>query len=204
MEEVGKVDAVLLSHEQHLDNFDHSGRAFVKRAGTVFTTPASAKQVGKGAQGLSPFDTATLTGQGGRAFITATPARHGPVGFEPISGDVAGFLIGVARPGDAVYVTGDTVWYEGVAEVAERFSPKLVIAFAGSAKPRGPFHVTMDNNDLIATAHAFPQARVVAVHNNGWAHFTESQADAFKAFGALGLTERLVALEPGKPVTLTL
>jgi hypothetical protein len=117
---------------------------------------------------------------------------------------VAGFLIGLERPGDAVYITGDTVWYEGVAEVAQRFAPKLVIAFAGSAEPRGPFHVTMDNNDLIATAHAFPDARIVAVHNDGWAHFTESQADVAAAFGVLGLTERLVALIPGRPVALTL
>jgi L-ascorbate metabolism protein UlaG (beta-lactamase superfamily) len=202
---VGKVDAVLLSHDQHLDNLDHSGRAFLSRAGITFTTPVGARRLGEGAKGLQPFETATLTGKtGGSLFITATPARHGPVGIEPITGDVAGFVIGVERPGDAIYITGDTVWYEGVAEVAQRFSPKLVIAFAGSAEPRGPFHVTMDNNDVIAAAHAFPQARIVAVHNDGWAHFTESQADVAKAFGALGLTDRLLLLEAGKPVALTL
>jgi L-ascorbate metabolism protein UlaG (beta-lactamase superfamily) len=205
MEQVGEVDAVLLSHDQHLDNLDHSGRAFLSRAGTSFTTPIGSERLGKGATGLAPFETATLTGKAGRElFITATPARHGPVGIEPITGDVAGFLVGVGEPGDAIYVTGDTVWYEGVAEVAQRFAPKLVIAFAGSAEPRGPFHVTMDNNDVIATAHAFPDARIVAVHNDGWAHFTESQADVATAFGALGLTERLVPLIPGRPVMLTL
>jgi hypothetical protein len=52
------------------------------------------------------------------------------------------------------------VWYSGVAEVAKRFPPRLVIVSAGAAKPRGPFHVTMDNNDAIETAHAFPQARM--------------------------------------------
>ena len=81
-------------------------------------------------------------------------------------------------------MTGDTVWYEGIAEIARRFSPRLVIVFAGSAKPRGPFHVTMDNNDAIETAHAFPDARIVAIHNHGWTHFTESPADVVKAFGA--------------------
>jgi hypothetical protein len=75
---------------------------------------------------------------------------------------VTGFLLGLNEPGDAIYVTGDTVWYEGVAEVARRFQPRLVILFAGSAKPRGPFHITMDNNDAIETAHAFPQAKIVA------------------------------------------
>lgn len=28
-EELGRIDAVLLSHDQHFDNLDHSGRAFL-------------------------------------------------------------------------------------------------------------------------------------------------------------------------------
>ena len=84
------------------------------------------------------------------------------------------------------------------AEVARRFRPRLVILFAGSAKPRGPFHVTMDNNDALETAHAFPEARLVAVHNDGRGHFTESQADRARAFETLGLIARLQHLAPGQ------
>jgi hypothetical protein len=129
-------------------------------------------------------------------------ARHGAAGFKPISGDVVGFALGIDQPGDAIYVTGDTVWYDGVAEVARRFSPRLVIVFAGSAKPGGPFRVTMENNDAVETAHAFPQARIAVVHNQGWTHFTKSQADAIGVFGMLGLAPRLVTLEPGKRVSI--
>jgi hypothetical protein len=43
--------------------------------------------------------------------------------------------------------------------------PSLARVFAGSAERRGPFHVTMDSNDAIETAHAFPNATIVAVHN---------------------------------------
>ena len=88
--------------------------------------------------------------------------------------------------GDANYITGDTVWYKGIAEVAKRFRQRLVIVFAGAAKPRGPYHLTMDNNDAIETAHAFPQTRIAAAHNHGWRHFTESPADLAEAFTALG------------------
>jgi hypothetical protein len=59
-----------------------------------------------------------------RLLVTATPARHGPIGIESFSGDVIGFALGVERPGDLIYVTGDTLWYEGTAEVARRFSPR--------------------------------------------------------------------------------
>ncbi|MFG1348240.1 MBL fold metallo-hydrolase [Xanthobacter autotrophicus] len=201
------LDAVLLSHDQHLDNLDHSGRALLPRAGAVFTTPAGATRLGgDNILALAPFETTTLdlpgkgAGNGpGRLFITAAPARHGPPGIEPLSGDVVGFLLGRDAPGDLLYVTGDTVFYEGVAEVARRFSPRVVIVFAGSAEPRGRFHMTMDANDALETAHAFPKATLVAAHTDGWVHFKESAVELAAAFATLGIADRLVTLEPGRP-----
>lgn len=205
MDDLGTIDAVLLSHDQHFDNFDRAGRQFLRRAKTTFTTPSGAKRLGESVTGLSPWETIHFEGSNQRRlYITATPARHGPPGIEPVSGEVTGFVLGIHEPGDAIYITGDTVWYEGVAEVARRFRPRLAILFAGSAKPRGPFHVTMDNNDAIETAHAFPNAKIVVIHNEGWAHFTESQSDSVRAFEKLGLASRLETLERGRPKRISL
>ena len=198
-EAVGAVDAVLLSHDQHFDNFDHAGRAFLAKAKNTFTTKAGAARLGKSVTGLSPWETVSVASQPGhRIHLTATPARHGPPGIEPMAGDVTGFALGIDQPGNAVYITGDTVWYEGVAEVARRYKPRLVVVFSGSAKPRGPFHMTMDSNDVVETAHAFPQAKIVAIHNDGWAHFTETEADLVKTFSVFGIALRLQTLELGK------
>src|SRR5271154_2580903 len=193
--DIGAVDAVLLSHDQHFDNLDRGGRAFLTNAKTTFTTKVGAASLGGNSKGLTPFETAAVEGAGGaKLFITAAPARHGPVGIEPFTGEVVGFLIGREREGDAIYVTGDTVWYEGTAQVARRYHPKLVIAFAGAAEPRGAFDVTMDSNDVIETADAFPAATIIGVHNHGWAHFTESAADLAGAFATLGIANRLATL----------
>jgi L-ascorbate metabolism protein UlaG (beta-lactamase superfamily) len=203
--EVGAVDAVLLSHDQHVDNLDHGGRDFLSKARAIFTTKVGASRLGGNSEGLAPFETATVEGAGGeKLFVTAAPARHGPPGIEPFMGDVVGFLVGRAEPGDSIYVTGDTVWYEGTAEVARRYQRKLVIAFAGAAEPRGTFDVTMDSNDVIETARAFPGATIVGVHNHGWAHFTESAADLAAAFATLKIVNRLTTLEPGKPARFDL
>ncbi|HTJ58786.1 MAG TPA: MBL fold metallo-hydrolase [Devosiaceae bacterium] len=202
-DEIGPLDAVLLSHDQHADNLDRSGRELLPSAKATLTTPVGASRLGGNARGLAPWETAELTGSGGsKVFVTATPARHGPVGIEPIAGDVTGFAIGLEAPGDAIYISGDTVWYEGVAEVAQRFRPRLVVMFAGSAETRGRFHLTMDSNDAIATASAFPEAKIIAIHNEGWEHFKESAADLAQSFAALRLADRLVAMEKGKFVVL--
>ncbi len=202
---IGTVDAVLLSHDQHADNLDRSGRAVMERAAQTYTTMAGAARIANPrVRGLAPWETVSLAGAAaGPLWITATPARHGPIGIEPIAGDVIGFAVGRTTPGDLLYVSGDTVWYEGVAEVAARFDPKVVILFTGSAKTRGSFHLTMDTNDAIAAAHAFPRAKIIAVHNDSWAHFTETADDLTHAFTALGLGDRLVRLAPGEPVTMS-
>jgi L-ascorbate metabolism protein UlaG (beta-lactamase superfamily) len=200
------IDVVLLSHDQHFDNLDHAGRAFLPRAGRVLTTPAGASRLGGATEGLSPWQSTEARTPGGETLsITATPARHGPYGFEPISGDVTGFVISVGDDhGPSIYVSGDTVWFDGVAEVARRFDIRVAVLFTGSAKPRGAFHVTMDANDAIEAANAFRDATIVAIHNEGWAHFTETQDQLAHAFTALGISERLKPLERGVPVELAL
>jgi L-ascorbate metabolism protein UlaG (beta-lactamase superfamily) len=205
-EAIGAVDAVLLSHDQHSDNLDRSGRAFLARAARVLTTAAGAARLGAGAEGLQPWDTKHLIGRDGRELaITATPARHGPAGIEPMSGDVVGFVLRFAQALlPAIYITGDTVWFDGVAEVARRFRAGVVVLFAGAAQTRGPFHLTMDTNDAIETAHAFPDAVIVPVHRDGWAHLTQHGAELEQAFSALGLQSHLKMLQPGVATTIEL
>jgi len=196
-ETIAPVDAVLLSHDQHSDNLDHAGRALLARTPRVLTTVAGAGRLGGSAHGLRPWEETTLPmPNGGALRVIATPARHGPAGIEPFSGDVIGFVL---APPDAppVYVTGDTVWYDGVAEVARRFPAGLVLLFAGAAQTRGPFNLTMNVNDAIETAHAFADATIVPVHHDGWAHFTQNSADLEKSFAALGIGGRLRLLEAG-------
>jgi hypothetical protein len=133
--------------------------------------------------------------------VTATPARHGPAGIEPLSGDVIGFVLAPAS-GRPIYITGDTVWYDGVADVARRYHAGLVLLFAGAAKTRGSFHLTMSTNDAIDTAHAFADATIVPLHYEGWAHFSENADDLAQSFKALGIAGRLRLLEPGVATTI--
>ena len=201
--DVGPVDAVLLSHYQHSDNIDNSGRDFLRKAPRVLTTAVGAKRLGGNAEGLAPWQSVDLSKDGKSVRVTAAPARHGPAGIEPLAGDVIGFVLTSNDPAVApIYITGDTVWYDGVAEVARRFKAGVVLLFAGAAQTRGPFHLTMDNNDAIETAAAFPGATIVPVHHEGWAHFRQSGGDLQKAFNALGFDKRLHMLTPGVPSTV--
>lgn len=93
---VGEIDAVLLSHDQHPDNLDEAGRAFLPRAGVVLSTPEAEDRV-EGVTGLAPWQTHRI----GDVEITAVPALHGPEGAEELSGTVTGFVLSAPGSGSS-------------------------------------------------------------------------------------------------------
>ena len=190
------IHAILLSHDEHIDNLDFAGRAFLPKVERVISTVGAARRLGGNTMGLEPWSSENLELPDGRTLtITATPARHGPVGIEPVTGHVIGFVLSIGNS-QAVYLTGDTVWYAGIEEVSRRFNVGLAVLFAGSAQPRGPFNVTMSSNDAIEAAVAFPNAKIVAIHNEGWGHYRQSEQDLEVAFETVGLGARIERLGP--------
>lgn len=196
---LGHLDAVLLSHDHHFDNLDTAGRLVLDRAARVVTTTAGARRLGGRAVGLEPWQSVEIPETTGRVVrITATPARHGPEHMD--RGPVVGFALAFAdAPDRAVYVSGDTVWYEGVAEVSRRFPVKVAVLFLGAARIAavGPDHLTMTAAEAVQAAQAFPDAAIVPLHFEGWEHFSESRREIAQAFADSGLIHRLRWLERG-------
>lgn len=197
-EEIGAVDCVLLSHDQHPDNLDRSGREFAASAPITLTTPAAAARLGGKAIGLAPWETRPL----GELTVTAVPARHGPPGCEPQLGDVTGFVLaGSDLP--SLYVSGDNAALELVDEIAERFSPvDVALLFAGQARTAllGEVDLTLSSASAVEAARRLRARHVVPLHFEGWAHFKEGLAELREAFAGSGLEVHF--LEPGDGVSL--
>lgn len=201
-ESIGEIDAVLLSHDHHFDNLDRSGRAFLPKAGCVLTTVDGAKRLGGNAIGLAHWQVFETTKNGRHLKVTATPARHGPAGGD--RGPCVGFVFTLENSEAAVYFSGDTVWYEPVAEVGEQFDVRVAVLNLGAAKvaAAGPHHLTMTADEAVLFAEAFPKAAIVPLHFEGWKHFSESRADIEFAFRKAGISDRLRWLQAGKPVAI--
>jgi len=192
-DKIPEVDFILLSHDHHFDNLDHSGRKFLSRAKKVFTTSKGAERLGGNSIGLDSWQSIEMPAHDGRTItITGTPCRHGPAGGD--RGPVTGFLLNFRNETkNALYITGDTVLYDGVIEVAKRFDVKLVIAFMGAAIVRnvGSAHLTMTAEEGVALAKVFDKAQIVPLHFEGWEHFTESRNEIEKKFEEAGILHRL-------------
>ncbi|MFF8598948.1 MBL fold metallo-hydrolase [Streptomyces sp. NPDC015232] len=243
------IDLVLLSHDQHADNLDRTGREVLARAGLVLTTPQAAARLGGRAEGLTPWQTRTVTAGATTVTVTATPARHGPEGTEQATGPVTGFVIEVGRgagersgggagpgggPGDGagpgegqaeatagsaprpgsrpgprprrLYVSGDTVRHDALAEIGARF-PALDTAFLhfGDAHfpSTGDLAFSLSAAEGAQLARTLGAHRVIPLHFDSWDHLAEDPARITAAFAAdPELADRLRWLAPGKEETL--
>ncbi|MEU8236635.1 MBL fold metallo-hydrolase [Actinoplanes missouriensis] len=194
-DQLGRIDAVLLTHDHHADNLDDAGRALLPSAPVVVTTASGARRLDPfcTSVGLDPWATTTV----GALEITATPARHGPPLSRGIVGDAIGFALRPAGSPSVVWITGDTVLFGGVREVASRFTVDTAIVHLGEVRfgLTGPIKYTMNGRDAARLIAAVKPRRVVPVHYEGWSHFHEGRAGVEAAFPPATLTW----LTPGVP-----
>jgi L-ascorbate metabolism protein UlaG (beta-lactamase superfamily) len=210
-DQLGPVDLVLVSHDNHPDNLDDRGRAFALAAGLVLTTTSGAGRLGGPATGLAPWTSHTVRRPGGGDLtVTAVPAVHGPEDGERdadgfINCEVIGFVLsGAGLP--TVYLSGDNASIRTSAQIAQRnTSIDAAVLHAGAARVAGKFRdrpLSMDSIRAAAAAAILGAPVVVPAHYDGWAHFTEGRDDLARAFDEAGLSAPLHLREHGTWIPL--
>lgn len=204
-EDIGPIDLVLLSHDQHPDNLDRSGRAFLGRVARVVTTVTGAERLGSVATPLPRWSHVDIPRPDSRALrITGVPAQHGPDGSELLMGEVTGFVLaGDGVP--TVYVSGDNASLDVVRRIVARLGGvDVAVLFAGAAQTPllGDAYLTLTSQQAAEAAVILGARTVVLVHFDGWQHFSEGAGPLRRAFRQASLTDRLVLAEPGTAVVL--
>jgi L-ascorbate metabolism protein UlaG (beta-lactamase superfamily) len=209
-DDLGQVDVVLISHDQHPDNLDDAGRRLAQAAPLIVTNPGAAGRLGASAVGLQPWQSYYLPGGPGRIAAQAVPAVHGPAdGMRDMEGhvncEVTGFVLyGPGLP--TVYLSGDNASMSAVGEVADRVGDiDVAVLYAGAAsvptKERGR-PLTLTSARAAAAAEVLGAKVVIAAHVDGWAHFSEGPAEFAAAFDQAGIKRVLRTAAHGEWIDL--
>jgi L-ascorbate metabolism protein UlaG (beta-lactamase superfamily) len=99
-----------------------------------------------------------------------------------------------------VYIAGDTIWYDQVAETIKQHNPDVIVVNAGAAQFLHGDPITMTAGDVIRVCRASPHAQVIAVHMEAINHCLLTRKELAQQAHAAGA--RLVIPGDGEAVTL--
>lgn len=110
--------------------------------------------------------------QYGGVRLIPTAARHGT---KIPCGPACGVLF--RAPGEkTLYVAGDTIFYDEVAAVLEKYHPEVIILNACGATLKYFGRLIMDAHDVLAVHKAAPYAKIIISHTDNVAHATIDRA----------------------------
>lgn len=195
------IDAVLLSHEDHPDNLDELGRQLLDGR-RVFTTRDGASKLAPrpSVRGMAPWETVSFSVGKVQFSLTATPCQHLP------GGECTGFVISGPDFGEtdgkpnAIYFSGDTVYFEELTTIKDRFNIQAALINLGAAHvpiADPPLKITMDSTDAVRLIGDIDADVAIPMHCDGWGHFSEDVAQAAKVLND-GAKGKVRWLEPGK------
>lgn len=201
-DELGRIDAALVSHHHHEDNLDHQGRNLALTLPLVVTTPVGAEDlaarggtarvIGLADDESIALDDPLMVGSAvaarapAGARLHALPAQHGPAEWAERLGPVCGFLL--TAPGQpTVYISGDNSEVSVVEGIAARYGAvDAAVLFAGAARvPAIDAALTLTAADARVAALALGARRVIGLHVDQWTHFSEGRDALEREFAGL-------------------
>ncbi|MFC4551512.1 MBL fold metallo-hydrolase, partial [Halorussus sp. GCM10023401] len=184
VEDLPPVDFVVLSH-YHGDHFDHVVEEKLDRDLPVVTTRHAAEKLAeKGFRRTYPLETwdeIRIRKGDAELAVTATPGTHAPgvlsKALPPVMGSVLEFRRGDARPLVRLYVTGDTLLFEELAEIPNRY-PDIDVALVhlGGTKLFGVL-LTMDAEQGVEAVKLFDADTSIPIHYDDYDVFASPLSD---------------------------
>jgi len=192
------LDAAIVTH-LHRDHLDDTAIELLPSDLPLFAQPEDEERLhAHGFTDVRPVPGA-LDWDGVR--IVRTAGRHGTGRIGELMAPVSGFVL--AAEGEPVlYVAGDTIWCQEVAEAIDAHRPAAIVVNAGAARLLEGDPIVMTADDVVAVARHAPEARLVVVHLEAINHCPLTRADLHQRLHDEALTERVTVPEDGAEIPL--
>ena len=193
LEAIAGVEMALISH-LHSDHFDPAARDLLPKDLSILCQPEDRSELKSlGFHKVVPV-TEAVDWEG--ITITRTPCRHGSGEVLEDMGQASGFVLSAAGE-PTVYWVGDSIWYEGVADVISRVQPDVIITHSCGAVWGDHVPIVMDAEQTVALCRAAPNSTVVATHMEAVDHATVTR-EALRAYAeahGIGAHQLLIPLD---------
>jgi L-ascorbate metabolism protein UlaG (beta-lactamase superfamily) len=141
--------------------------------------------------------------EAGGLTIMRTGGQHGTGAIGQEMGAVSGWVVSAPRE-PTIYVAGDTVWCDAVADAIATHEPAVIVVNAGAARFVAGDPITMDVADVQRVCDAAPDALVVAVHMEAINHCGLTRTALREALDSSGHSDSVMIPADGETLQLTL
>jgi L-ascorbate metabolism protein UlaG (beta-lactamase superfamily) len=217
IEDLPSLDLVVVSHS-HADHFDRVAEERLDRGYPIVCPPEAGEKLRDlgfdRTRDLQTWESCELRKNGTSLQVTAMPARHAPGALSIALPEVMGSLLEFRternpvlatsdQPDLRLYITGDTIVYEGLREIAERHPAiDLALLHLGGTRLMG-LTVTMDAEQGIDLMEMVRPRLAIPIHHDDYEAFKSPLEDFARAVKVAGLEDRVRYLERGDSFDLS-
>jgi L-ascorbate metabolism protein UlaG (beta-lactamase superfamily) len=160
------TDAIIVTH-LHRDHFDETAQQQLPKHLSLFCQPEDEKNIRE--KGFTAVQSIKQMHTWNNITIHRTGGQHGTGEIGEKMGPVSGFVLS-AENEPTLYITGDTIWCDEVKNALERYTPDVIVCFAGAAQFAVGAPITMTMEDIEQVRDYAPHAKIIVVHLEAWNH----------------------------------
>lgn len=189
-----RVDAVLVTHT-HRDHWDAQARELLPRQVKLFCQPSDEARLRD--EGFESAEAVVDRLEWRGVRFARTSGRHGLGEIGQQMGPVSGFVLQAAGE-PSLYIAGDTIWCNEVAEALLKYQPHLTVVNAGAAQFLSGGAITMTAQDVVTVCRQLPTTHVIAVHMEALNHCLLTRMELRRILEAEGLSQQVTLPADGE------
>jgi L-ascorbate metabolism protein UlaG (beta-lactamase superfamily) len=198
------VDAIIVTHT-HLDHWDDAAVAHIPKGKLIYVQNEGDERLLR-SQGFTHLRVLSASSRFGEIELIKTDGQHGSdeAYANPQIAERMGEACGVVfrHPSEqTVYLVGDSIWINAVAENMRQYRPGVVILNTGWAHLQGYGPIIFGREDILKTHFILPEAQIVGTHMEAVNHCLVTRKDLLE-YAAVNNIQQFVSA-PADGETLT-
>jgi L-ascorbate metabolism protein UlaG (beta-lactamase superfamily) len=194
---IADPDALVVTH-LHRDHFDDTAARLLEKSLPVFGQTEDVDRLRT--TGFSDVHPVVGVEAFGDVNLTRTAGHHGTGDIGRAMAPISGFVFDAPNE-TRVYVAGDTIWCEEVAQAIADHAPEVIVINASGARFLEGDPIVMTAEDILQVHLVAPEALLIVVHLEAINHCIETRSYYRERLPELGLPmERVRLPEDGEAV----